>query len=205
MGRRGDHSKDEIAQMALDAAVALLEEEGPDRLTTRAVAQRIGYTAGSLYFVFRNRDDLVLRVNERTLDELRADLEQALADTDDAEARLHALGRCYLDFAERHPTRWRLVFEHDVADPDQVPEGMRRKIDAFFRLIAAELGRRSPTLGADPIRRAAQSLWGGVHGIAILSITGKLRAGGEQPAAVLVEDLIATYLRGLDRAAESAG
>jgi AcrR family transcriptional regulator len=200
MGRRGEHSKEEIAQMALDAAIALLEEEGPDRLTTRAVAQRIGYTAGSLYFVFRNRDDLVLRVNERTLDELRADLEQAFADTEAPAARLHALGRCYLQFAERHPTRWRLVFEHDVADPDQVPEAMRRKIDAFFRLIAAELSRRFPGLRADPIRRAAQSLWGGVHGIALLSITGKLSAGGERPAAALVEDLIATYLLGLEHA-----
>jgi AcrR family transcriptional regulator len=200
MGRRGEHSKEEIAQMALGAAIALLEEEGPDRLTTRAVARRIGYTAGSLYFVFRNRDDLVLRVNERTLDELRAELDGVLDGQKDSDARLHALGRCYLAFAERHPTRWRLVFEHDVLDVDQVPEAMRRKIDAFFQLIAAEIARRSPNLDPDAIRRAAQSLWGGVHGIAILSITGKLRAGGERPAEALVEDLVATYLRGLDRA-----
>lgn len=199
MGRRGDHSKEQIAEMALEAAAALLEEEGPDRLTTRAVARRIGYTAGSLYFVFRNRADLVLRVNERTLDQLRAELDEALDGLHDPDARLHTLGRTYLAFAERHPTRWRLVFEHDVPDDEELPDAMRRKIDAFFELIAVELGNRTPGLEADAVRRAAQALWGGVHGIAILSITGKLRAGGERPAEALTDDLIATYLRGLDR------
>jgi AcrR family transcriptional regulator len=199
VGRRGEHSKEEIAAMALDAAVTLLEEEGPDRLTTRAVAQRIGYTVGSLYFVFRNRDDLVLQVNMRTLDELRAELDAALAGCAGIDAPLLALGHCYLDFAERHPTRWRLVFEHNPAHPDDVPAALRAKIDAFFELICNALTARSPALDAVAVRLAAQSLWGGVHGIAVLSITGKLRAGGERPARLLVDDLIGTYLAGLDR------
>ena len=183
--------------MALDAAVALLEEAGPERLTTRAVAQRIGYTVGSLYFVFRNRDDLVLRANERTLDELRAALDAALARCAGPDGRLLALGLAYLGFAQRHPTRWRLVFEHDVPDPDQVPAAMRGKIEAFFELIAAELRRRFPGLDEPSTRGAAQSLWGGVHGIAVLAITDKLGAGGERPAAALVADLITRYLAGL--------
>lgn len=86
MGRRGEHSKDELTAMALDAAVALLEEEGPKRLTTRAVAGRIGYTVGSLYFVFRNREDLILQVNERTLDELRDHITSALAEVSEPRA-----------------------------------------------------------------------------------------------------------------------
>jgi hypothetical protein len=40
-----------------------------------------------------------------------------------------------------------------------------------------------------------------VHGIAVLSITGKLHAGGDRPAQHLVDDLIGTYLAGLDRRA----
>jgi len=187
--------------MALDAAVALLEEEGPERLTTRAVAQRIGYTAGSLYFVFRNRDDLVLQVNMRTLDELRDNLERALSDGAEPNGGLLALGRCYLDFAERHPTRWRLVFEHNLPDPASLPPSLQDRIDALFELICTALAARAPSLGRQALRLAAQSLWGGVHGIAVLSITGKLGAGGDRPARYLVDDLIGTYLAGLDRRA----
>lgn len=185
--------------MALDAAVALLEEEGPERLTTRAVAQRIGYTAGSLYFVFRNRDDLVLQVNLRTLDELREALDRALSNAVEASGGLLALGRCYLDFAERHPTRWRLVFEHNLPDPASLPSTLQDRIDALFELICTALAARAPTLDRQEVRLAAQSLWGGVHGIAVLAITGKLSAGGDRPAQSLVDDLIGTYLAGLDR------
>jgi AcrR family transcriptional regulator len=201
LGRRGEHSKEEIVAMALDAAVALLEEEGPERLTTRAVAQRIGYTAGSLYFVFRNRDDLVLQVNMRTLDELRDSLERALSDGAEPNGGLLALGRCYLDFAERHPTRWRLVFEHNLPDQASLPSSLEDRIDALFELICTALAARSPSLGRQALRLAAQSLWGGVHGVAVLSITGKLGAGGDRPAQHLVDDLIGTYLAGLDRRA----
>ncbi|ESQ13657.1 MAG TPA: TetR/AcrR family transcriptional regulator [Chromatiaceae bacterium] len=197
MARRGEHSREQIASMALDAAQTLLEEVGPGGLTTRAVAKRIGYTAGSLYLVFRNRDDLVLQLNERTLDELRKSLDRALADHQGPEQRLIALGRCYLDFAQRHPSRWRFVFEHNTADPEQLPAVMRGKIDAFFQLISEQLSQRYPELDAPDLRRAAQTLWGGVHGIAMLAITNKLAAGGDHPARELVDDLIANYLLGL--------
>ena len=42
MGRRSDHSRDEIRDMALAAAQVLLEREGPEAVTTRAIAKAIG-------------------------------------------------------------------------------------------------------------------------------------------------------------------
>jgi len=196
MGKRGEHSREEIIAMALDAAVALLEEAGPERLTTRAVASRIGYTAGSLYVVFRDRDDLVLQINARTLDELRACLDAELAAYSDPEQRLTALGRGYLAFAQRHPARWRMVFEHDPPR-EAVPAELQHQIDDFFQLLRAELCDRAPWLDEVASRRAAQCLWSGVHGIAMLTITHKLDAGGESSGQALSADLIDHYLLGL--------
>ncbi len=198
MGRRGEHSREQIAAMALDAAEALLDEAGPEALTTRGVAQRIGYTAGSLYVVFRNRDDLILQLNARTLAALRIELDRAAAALSTPRQRLLALARGYLDFAVRHPTRWRLVFEHDVP-AELVPETLRAQIDAFFDLVCAELGALldGTDLGEGQLRRSAQALWGGVHGIAVLSITGKLAAGGAEPPEGLVEEMVERYLAGL--------
>jgi AcrR family transcriptional regulator len=184
--------------MALDAAEALLDAAGPEALTTRAVAQRIGYTVGSLYVVFRNRDDLIMQLNGRTLTALRKELDAAVAGLAAPRERLLALARGYLDFAVRYPTRWRLVFEQDVPQ-ERVPDALRAQIAAFFDLICAEL---SALLGASALdegqpRRSAQALWGGVHGIAVLSITGKLIAGGTEPPEGLIEDMVVNYLAGL--------
>ncbi len=183
--------------MALDAAAALLEEQGPERLTTRAVAGRIGYTAGSLYFLFRNRDDLVLQTNERTLDELRAGIDSALADCPTPRAALLAMGRAYLSFAAAHPARWRLIFEHGLHEPIELPASLTNKIDELFGLVAGYLAALTPERDPHAVRRSAQSLWGGVHGITVLAVTGKLEVGGSDPAESLIQDLIGHYLVGL--------
>ncbi|SDW49049.1 TetR/AcrR family transcriptional regulator [Thiocapsa roseopersicina] len=197
MGRRGEHTKDELTTMALDAAVALLEEEGPERLTTRAVAGRIGYTVGSLYFVFQNREDLILQVNERTLDELREHISAALAEVSEPRASLLAMGRAYLAFASAHPTRWRLIFEHTRAAGSDLPEPLVRKIEAFFLQVAESIAALNPRASPAAVRRSAQSLWGGVHGITVLALTGKLAIGGDAPAEVLTTELIGRYLDGM--------
>ena len=43
------------------------------RLTARKVAQAIGYAPGTLYNLFRNRDEMILHLNGRTLDRLCRD------------------------------------------------------------------------------------------------------------------------------------
>ena len=68
MGRRSDHSRDEIRNMAIDASAKIVETEGFKSLTARKVASKIGYTVGTLYHVFRNFDDLVIHMNARTID-----------------------------------------------------------------------------------------------------------------------------------------
>ena len=70
MGRRSDHSRDEIQKMAIDAAAKIVETEGFQSVTARKVASKIGYTVGTLYHVFRNFDDLVIHMNAQTIDEM---------------------------------------------------------------------------------------------------------------------------------------
>lgn len=59
MARRSDHSREEIKEMALTAALTILEEEGARGLTARKVATAIGYTVGTLYLVFKNQQEMV--------------------------------------------------------------------------------------------------------------------------------------------------
>lgn len=197
MGRRGEHTKDELAALALEAATALLEEQGPDRLTTREVAKRIGYTVGSLYFLFRNRDDLVLQLNERTLDELRSRIDGALANIADPRQAILAMGGAYLSFATSHSARWRLIFEHRLPEGSDMPASLQAKVDGFFAKVAAYLAQLAPTQEPSALRRSAQALWGGVHGITVLSISGKLIIAGQNDADALAAELIGLYLDGL--------
>ena len=53
--------------MALDAARELTAERGLKNLTTRKVAERVGYTVGTLYQVFQDADDMIEQMNGETL------------------------------------------------------------------------------------------------------------------------------------------
>ncbi|MEZ5601737.1 MAG: helix-turn-helix domain-containing protein, partial [Candidatus Competibacteraceae bacterium] len=63
MGRRNEHTREELRQIALEAAEELVAAQGLSGLSTRKVAARIGYTVGSLYMIFRNLDDLIAQMN----------------------------------------------------------------------------------------------------------------------------------------------
>ncbi|MGD8913912.1 MAG: TetR/AcrR family transcriptional regulator, partial [Candidatus Thiodiazotropha sp.] len=176
MGRRGEHSKSEIECMALEAAESIIEKEGYSGLSARKVASAIGYTVGSLYFVFRNLDELVLRINGRTLDQLYAVMIEALTDCRLPQQCVIALSRAYLDFAVRHPHRWRMIFEHQPRDDSLSMDFNREKIERFYELVETQL----KALAARPdeeIVLAARALWNGVHGIASMTITRNPNAG----------------------------
>lgn len=64
MGRRNEHTREELREISLRAAEQLVTAHGLDGLSARKVASAIGYTVGSLYMVFRNLDDLILQMNE---------------------------------------------------------------------------------------------------------------------------------------------
>src|SRR6185503_2471639 len=102
MGRRSEHSLDQIREMALDAAEKIIRKKGVRELSTRKIAAEIGYTSGTLYLVFKNLDDLFIQVNGRTLSRLRDALSSAASSassTDGAEA-VRALCRAYQLFAD---------------------------------------------------------------------------------------------------------
>lgn len=104
-------SRETVARL-LEAAEHLIEEEGPDALTTTAVAGRAGVSPASLYRFFAGRDELL----DALLFELLADLDRhteelertweisSVADFVDSELDLH------VDYYQRRPSLGRLWF-----------------------------------------------------------------------------------------------
>ncbi|MCG6862018.1 MAG: TetR/AcrR family transcriptional regulator [Chromatiaceae bacterium] len=196
MARRSDHSREEIREMALEAAERIIDEQGYAALTARKVAAGIGYTVGTLYLVFQNLDDLVLQVNGRTLDALHARLTTAAEDCGDGAACVLALGHAYLAFAHANRNRWGTLFEHNLPPGREVPDGYRAKVAANFELVEAQLRQAAPHRFPDEIQEAARALWSGVHGVCILGLTERLGILGSGTLETLVESLVGNYLRG---------
>lgn len=197
MGRRSVHTAEELRELILSASTELIEANGLSGLSAREIARRIGYSPGTLYNVFENLDDLVLTIEGRLLD--RLDLALSLvSQTGNATQNVVKLAQAYIDFTHDNPRLWNLLFEHHLPPGRDVPQWYQQKLEGLLTRVEAAL---TPLLGSADSgsrKRAARVLWAGVHGITSLSTTEKLSIVSSESARDLVDDLVASYLRGLN-------
>jgi len=197
MARRSDHSRDEIHDMALQAAERILESHGAGGLSTRKVATEIGYTVGTLYLVFENLDDLILQINGRTLDRLYESLKQSSKGCAAPQACIEAMAHGYVEYAMAHRKRWQLVFEHVLTDKRPLPSDYQVKIQRMFDLVEIQLNALMGVRASRQAANVARALWCGVHGVCSLAISEKLELTGVKSVQSLTDTLVDNFLRGL--------
>ena len=196
MARRSDHSREEIKEMALNAALEILEQEGARGLSARKVAGAIGYTVGTLYLVFKNQQEMVLQLNARTLDDMDAWLEQRSAACIAPRDCLQTLAGAYIDYAVAKRTRWNLLFDTVAAEGEEMPEWYLSRLGRLFGRVERMLAPLDNDHDALEIERAARVLWAGVHGICTLKLRHRLDLAGNQTTGEMAQMLIDNFLNG---------
>ncbi len=174
MARRSEHSLEEIKEMVLQAAESIIIEEGFPALKVRKIALEIGYTVGSIYMVFDNMADLIMQIKGRTLDDLSIQLDQVVEQNDDPERCIIELAKAYVLFANQNYHRWSMVFEQWLNENAEVPDWYQQKVKRMFIRIDDLLQQLSPHNPEEQTHEAARALWSGVHGVCLLSLSGKL-------------------------------
>jgi AcrR family transcriptional regulator len=191
MARRSDHTREELTELAIDAALALIDEDGFGKFSARQVAAKIGYTVGTLYNVFGSYDSLLMHVNARTLDHWYDFLQTRLKRGKSEPLRV--LARGYVEYAGTHYNRWLALFEHHRDKSTPVPDWYQNRIRRFFAMLEDTIPA-SARHDRRKAKRDAQVLWAGIHGISILSLTGRLDVVGADSTDTLVNTLIDNYL-----------
>ncbi len=197
MGRRTDHSREELADLILEKATAIVEEGGLEALTARNVASAIGYSPGSIYNVFENLDDLVLHLNCRTLDRLGYELTK-VAPTGDPKNDLCRIAKAYIDFQTRHVNAWGAVFEHKLPAGRELPEWYRDRVSSLLAIVEGALAPLFPEGKREEVEETARLLWASLYGICSLSSSGKLAVVSKRPAEALAVRLVSGFVSSLD-------
>jgi len=159
----------EIAAVALDA----LETEGPDGLSMRRVAERLGIRAPSLYKHFPDKKALEAAIISTGFELLAEAFEVAVEGADD---RLDTVAGAYRRFAAKHPHLYRLMTAHEL-NRELLAPGVEER--AARPVVEA--------VGGD--RDLARAAWAFAHGMTILELDRRF-----PPEA----DLDAAWRRGLD-------
>ncbi len=195
MARRNDHSKEELAELVIDATRHLVDELGPGRVTARKIADRIGYTPGTLYQRFANLNDIFLHVNAVNLAQLETQLGAAAASAETPIDAVLEMGYAYLNYAASHPNRFALMFTSHVPHGEDAPGHVQERVDALFALVTQQMSVIWPEADAETLELRARALWSGVHGVASLSVRDQLFTRHWQADRKMLNELITRFLR----------
>jgi AcrR family transcriptional regulator len=149
------------AREIVAAARALLEAEGPEGLSMRRVAQKVGIRAPSIYKHLPDKEALEAAVISTGFEEWA---EAFRGDTPEE------LGRSYRAYALAHPHLYRLMTERPL-DRDRLTPGVEER--AARPIVDA--------VGGD--EDAARAVWAFAHGMTMLELNGRFPPGADLDAA----------------------
>lgn len=164
---------DDIKTRIVSAARALYFERGPDAVTMRAVAERVGVTATALYRHFPDKDAILREVVGEGSRLLGSHLFRALEAPTPLE-RLRATALAYLDFALAQPQAYRALFETASEEETSPVQAQRGAIRRFLRDRVREAMDAGVIAPGDP-EGIALTVWSLLHGLASLHQSGIAR------------------------------
>jgi AcrR family transcriptional regulator len=196
--------RDVLRQRALDAAREILRNEGFRALNARRLAAAIGVAVGTLYNLFENFDEIVLRLNLETLQELERVIASRTALPEDPTAATLAIARDYLDFTQSQRHRWASVLEFKTPTPHSLMDEFRATIGQMVAAVERGLAPLFPPGEEAQRRLSAAVLWTSLEGISALTAADNLRMVAPTTARDMTHALIVNYLAGLKLAQAAA-
>jgi len=194
MARRKDHSPEELKALVIEAVLGFLQEQPAEKLSLRQLAKMVGYSPGTLINLFGSYAHLILAANAATLDLIAGKLKSVLLNTHEPQSQLSLIALEYLSFAKQHPFQWRILFEHHLAEEDEVPQWQLSRIDGLFTLIEKCLEQLNPHSQDDERHKASRVIWAAVHGICMLEVDNKLFAQDLVTGESMINSLLSHYL-----------
>jgi AcrR family transcriptional regulator len=172
----GRYHHGDLPRALVDAALAIIADEGIGAMTLRGVARRAGVSHAAPLHHFRDLEALHRAIAAEGFEKL-AGHQRAMAEHAKGSAldRFRAIGIAYVDFAEREPAYFRAMFHPRVADSSVDPT-LAASAGAVFDLLldAIRTAQAEGQVTADDPKELALVAWSTMHGLAALLMDGQL-------------------------------
>lgn len=177
----------------LAAAREIASDGGWQSVTIRGIAERIEYSPPVIYEHFASKEEILSALMRQGYAEQLEAVERARRTVSDPEGALIAIGHAWLEFAFRAPDLYQVMYglggvpfssTETRLEGEKIAEPVARVIEA----ILCKHGR--------PVADAASKvllLWSAMHGLAALTMVGRIPGGPEQ-AGQLAEEVARTCL-----------
>ena len=186
MGRRSDHTRQELEHLFVVEGHKHMAEVGFARFSAREVAKRIGYSIGTLYNVFGTLDQLLIAINTRTFQLWAENVRQALEQS--GPDRIRCLVEAYFGFARANPHSWTAIYDHHLPADLVLSDEQNLMRGGLTQIIVDEVAAVLPPRAQADAPRLARSLIAVVHGHCVYDLNGSFALMGiAQPMELALE------------------
>lgn len=188
-----------LRERLLDAAMDLLEHDGPEALTLRSLAAATGVSHMAPYRHFRDKEALLAALAERGFMALGQAMQAAgarrQASGESPRSAFLGFGVAYLDFARARPQLYRLMFGPALAGKAE-HAGLVAAAAATFDGLLRAVGEVIPPEDPFPTETHAVATWSMVHGLALLLLDRRLAVpAGSAAETALIDQVLRLHGR----------
>lgn len=195
MAKADIQTKTDLRREILDAAREMFVAEGYQNVSMRKIADKIGYSATTIYLYFKDKNDLLNQICEETFVRLAQNINAIYHLSDNPLEKLRSGMREYIYFGLKNPSQYTLVFITPLPR-DYQPSDVLSGENAFdtLRNVVGECVSAN-LLRSNDIELTSQTIWAGLHGITSLLIQ---HCGFEfVEREKLIANLIDTMIKGI--------
>ena len=181
----------------LSTSAALMAKSGFSQTSIRDVATATGFSLGGMYYYFKNKEDLLFLIQEKTFGSLLEMQEQAVADGGSAEERLHRLVKNHLAYFFSHFNELKVcTFELESLQGERF-ENIAQLRRRYYLCMAQVVGEMSgvPTDRVEfdrQVRHRTLFIFGMLNWVFMWYDPEK-----DDPAEALGEEMVAMVMNGL--------
>jgi AcrR family transcriptional regulator len=147
----------------------------------RRVAERIGYSATTIYRYYEDKDDLLFAVVNEGFSEFARQLTEAAENVSNPLKRLEALGQAYIRFGLDNPVYYQMMFMQRAdllfERRKEQTQPMIESFDVLQRSVRAAMD--AGVMKRGDVETYSRVIWSVVHGVTALALANPKRFTSE--------------------------
>jgi len=163
--------KEETRNNILEAAYAIVKEDGWQGLSMRKIADKIEYTAPIIYEYFSNKEAILFELTGRGFIKLTKELDKAKANFEIPEEQLEAMWMAYWDFAFTDTEMYQVMYGVQMTCCTERCSAQEGPYKLFTSVIADIMKKNNPTV--EVIKQKYFTFFSVIHGLIAINIINK--------------------------------
>jgi AcrR family transcriptional regulator len=166
----------DLKNALIQAAIAILSEEGAGALSLRKAASRAGVSHAAPYAHFRDKQDLIAAISTEGFRLLYEKIGDAIeANPDNPASQLMEVASAYMRFSLENQALFKIMFSGILEEEAEYPDFVQTSHENFQQIVGLVLRcQQAGLLRPGPEDAVALSVWSLVHGFVALLLEGQI-------------------------------